>query len=762
MPHNLSVFLKAAAVWFLLGIIFLVPVLALPWTYDPFEMHKQAVLVMGSLFAVLCWLSSRLGEGELTWHKPRSVWLALLLFLTLTAISATLSFSPAISWLGFGAQEYMSVLSLVAFLLVFGLVRGLSVDAGNKAKIITAVLAGAALVGALSLPAFMGINLGIFNNPIGTPHALGVYLIVVSLFGLSLWLFQGQQTKVRGFLTALITISGLLTLLALDSLLLWCLLMAGVITTFVMAFWHAEDFPRPGHFLPHMLLFVLAAAGAFLPIRFPSPFLQEVSPNAATTWGIVQGAWHDGSVMFGTGPGTFSFDYAKHVSVDVNQSDFWNITFDRGNAYLTTLLATHGISGALAFIFFFVLIAALSIRQLHKGEDRFRLIAPIFVAWLMMAIAMFVYAQTMALSLVFWVLSGLLVGAVAPAEVRVLRPTQARFVLLGSSILILVACLGSMYVFSARYSSQIAFAKALKLDPTREIDEVVRLFDKAAATDLWDDAYERNLAGALVRKISLLSNEELADSEYVQALIEAAIAMANQATVASPNNVLAWEVKGLVYRELLSVVPDGAEPSVRAYERAIDLAPVNPYYRVEAARAYLAWADSQSPLTASPDEGTAALASETKTEALLQAEEHLRVALALKGDYAQAQYYFALLQERQGKLAEAVRGLEAVRAQAPDDLGVGLQLAQLYLRQGKNDLAEAELHRLLEIAPAYANAHWYLSVVYEQRGDITRAIEEIEIILANDPGNVIAQNRLSRLQQGQISETIPEPIMETP
>jgi Tfp pilus assembly protein PilF len=105
--------------------------------------------------------------------------------------------------------------------------------------------------------------------------------------------------------------------------------------------------------------------------------------------------------------------------------------------------------------------------------------------------------------------------------------------------------------------------------------------------------------------------------------------------------------------------------------------------------------------------------------------------------------------------------LELVRSQAPEDVGVGLQLGLLYLRQGKNELAQAELQRVLEFAPAYADAHWYLSVVFEQEGSLPNAITEVEKVLETNPDNVAVKTRLERLKAGQVSETIPEPISLT-
>ena len=92
--------------------------------------------------------------------------------------------------------------------------------------------------------------------------------------------------------------------------------------------------------------------------------------------------------------------------------------------------------------------------------------------------------------------------------------------------------------------------------------------------------------------------------------------------------------------------------------------------------------------------------------------------------------------------------MEALKAAAPNDIGVAMQLGLLYLRQGKNAAAKAELVRALTIAPNYANAHWYLATIYEQEDDIASAIAEVEKIQATDPDNALVTQRLERLRAG--------------
>lgn len=766
MKRSPAVILRAISQLLLLTVIFLVPLLVFPWTIDVFETNKQIALILGVALASACFVAAMLLERR-SLRAPGILMATPFVLLAATAVSAGLSLAPMTSWLGQGAQEYVSVLSLTGFVALFFLTVVVARRGRNDHLILLTMFASSAVVSIAFIPVFLGLDTGAFTNLVGAPHAFSIYLLVMTTLACGYW-FTGAPFPaawMRKLFTgsAIVTFGTcLLVLLALDSPIMWILSLVSASMLFGIALLHADKFQDPLRFMPAMSVFILALIFAILPTHFPSPFLQEVAPNLETTWNVINGAWNEGSVVFGSGPGTFSLVYPKYTALGVNNSEFWELVFDRGNAYITTQLATIGVAGVLIWIFFVTIIVFLTGKKIAASEGDWKELVPLFSAWTVLVVAAFLYAQNITLVTLFWVLSALLAARLIDQPAAAETGHRARLATVLATVIVLVGSVAAIFVALPRYAAEVAFAKAVhrngQADTAEEVDEVIRLLDKAAATNPWNDVYYRNLAAALLRRLALLTSDEAADDEYVQSLIATTIEVADKATDLSPSNVLNWDVRGMVYRELLPVVPDAAQPSIDAYERAIELAPVNPRYRVEVAKAYLVIADNQNPLLRSDDPDIVAEAEAAKEEAMAQAEEHLTTAVALKADYAPAHYYLALLREREGDLAEAVRGLEFVKAQSPEDVGVGLQLGLLYLRQGKNELAQAELQRIIGLAPAYADAHWYLSVVFEQKGDLPNAIAEVEKVLETNPDNVTVQTRLDRLKAGQTSEEIPEPI----
>ncbi len=764
---RLGLVLMHMAKWTLLVTVFLVPVVALPWTTDIFETNKQLVYILGIGLALTCFVLSR-ALSKRAFQRPGLVMLVPVLILIVSILSAANSLAPGVSWWGQGAQEYVSIVAGVAFISAFFVTVALSKEAGMQHSIILALFAGSAFSSLAFWIIWLGFGVATVTNLVGTPHAFGVYLLAMTMVACGVWLTGTDFSKKwqrRWFQSAagITYITTIVVLLALDSINLWWLCLASTGTLFLVAVIQANKFHNHTVLLPTILLAIVALIFLILPVRIPSPFFPEVTPNAVTTWGVITGAWNEASVALGTGPGTFSLMYPKYVSLGINQSDFWDIIFDRGNAFVTTQLATTGVLGVFTWIFFAGLVLVLAGKNILAADKAWLKVLPVFLGWWVLTLAAFIYGQNFTLSALFWTLVAMLAGMLANTSKGSVSPSARSH--LASMLIAVVVIVGFMTVLVVtipRYLAEVAFAQAVKTNATAktasEIDDLMRLLDKAAEYNPNNDTYYRNLAGVLLRRLSVLTDEEKSDNEYIQSLIVATLEAAERATELSPENVLNWEVRGLVFRELLAVVPDAALPSITAYERAIVLAPINPRYRVEAARAYMASADAKNPLLQNQDADVAAQALKEKTAAMIKAEDHLKMAIELKRDYAPAHYYSALLQERLGNLTEAVSGLKFVQTQAPQDIGVGLQLGLLYLRQGKNDLARLELERLLEIAPDYADAHWYLSVVFEQVGDLPSAIQAVEQVLITNPNNTAVQARLDRLKAGLTTNQIPEPI----
>ncbi len=753
-----------------------VPLVWCPWTSEALEVNKQTVTVVLVVIATICALSSALAEKRFVFRHGGGMYMLIAALAGAVLVSALLSGSPYLSLVGEAGQEYASFLTTAAFALFAVLGAQYLADTSTQRALWSWSLLTSGLVGLSVLPNFFGRALFGIANTVGTPNALAVYLVSMATLGFGLWL-TARGTGERDVLPhgpwgvavrAAIFVTGLaatLTLLAIDYWVPWALALVGMGTLFAFALVRAQEFPAIGRFVPPMLLFVFALVFLFIPSVISNPFLSEAAPTQRASWAIVTQTLGDSHLFFGSGPGTFVFDYAKFHDAGVNASTLWDVRFDRAASHVLTILATEGIIGLAAYLLVFGTVLALALSRLlrERVHDEWKMTFAPFAAWLALFVGQFLYASNMTLSFVFWLLTAVLLGQALREVKEYPFALSPRAGLAGAFAFVLafVVLVTSLFVTSSRYAAEVAFAQAISLDRSgASIDEVIMRLDAAALRNRWSDIYYRNLGHALLLKTADALQDETATATYIQQLIGASISASRRATELSPGNVVNWELQGDVYREVSPVVADAAAFAVASYTEAIALASNNPKYFVDLAQAYLVQADQEMVAMESDDADTAEAADARRTEALDKALAALLHAKELKGDYLPAGYYLASVYERQGELKSAIASMETVKAQSPLDIGVAMQLALLYLQQGKNDLAKAELERALEISPNYSNARWYLATILEGEGDLEGAIAQLEAVAALNPDNTTVTTRLENLRAGLAAAHLPPPIEE--
>ena len=84
---------------------------------------------------------------------------------------------------------------------------------------------------------------------------------------------------------------------------------------------------------------------------------------------------------------------------------------------------------------------------------------------------------------------------------------------------------------------------------------------------------------------------------------------------------------------------------------------------------------------------------------------------------------------------------------------MAFQIGLLYYRNNQKDAAFNAWQQAVFLFPNYSNARWYLSLVYEERGDLANALKQVEEIEKFNPDNEAIQQRLAQLRSGQ--RTIP-------
>lgn len=746
--------------------VVITPLLALPWTVSPLDVNKQTFFLAVGTLLIVAWLGEAILARRIEFRLS-AWWVVLGVFVLAACVSAGLSTDAYTSVLGQSNQEYASAVTIV-MMAGLVLVGAHTLDAVAQRKIILWSVFGSAAVGLVATSAFLGVSFGkIPTNVIGTPNALAVYLIVLTTLGCAAIMHPDAYARVERIIlrvaTVVTTLTTLLVLLAIDYGVLWFLALVGTAAVFGLAAIRSELLARPSRFILPMLVLVTSLFFLVLPTFIPSPLPAEISLTTKSTWGITGSAMKDGAWAFGSGPGTFSMLFSKYHDADMNNSTFWDTRFDRGSSGLLTMLPTFGIFATLAFLLTLFGLGFYAIRIYLQGNHTEMF--PTLAAWLTVAVAFVVYPQNFTLTLVFWFLAALVAARMLP-HARAFsfdRSPRAGFAAAFGFVLCAVFVLTVGFATIARYRADVAFARAVVLDRQgASVDEVILELDAAATANRWSDVYYRNLGSALLQKVIEVAQRPDADPEYVKSLVGAAVNAGVRATDLSSENVTNWELRGNIYREVSALVADAAQFAVAAYDEAIALAPTNPRYRVESARAYLALADVLAPFVEGDDEEQAAQAKTAQDTALTKASDALMTAITLKSDYVEARYYLAFVQERQDKLAEAIASMELVRQSAPNDVGVGLQLALLYLRQGKNDVAKLELERIIGIVPNFTNAHWYLASMLEEENDIDGAIAELETIMELDPGNETVQKKLDALKAGKAAaEEIPDPLPST-
>ena len=214
-----------------------------------------------------------------------------------------------------------------------------------------------------------------------------------------------------------------------------------------------------------------------------------------------------------------------------------------------------------------------------------------------------------------------------------------------------------------------------------------------------------------------------------------------RATEIAPSNVDNWANLAGVYQAIASFTRGADEFAIKNYREALAREPNNPAFMNEIGKLYVLRSDAYRTLLESPDAAAKKTAEDNVKAELEKAAEAFNQAITAKPDYAPAHFNLGVVYERQGRIRDAVTKLKEVLSVNPQDVGVAFQLATLYYRTGDKDSSRKLFEQIVQAMPNYANARWFLSVIYEEQGLYDLAIAEVEAVQKTNPGvQVIVRN----------------------
>ncbi len=763
-------------------LVVLIPLWFLPITQNSVEYQKQALLVLIIFVGITAWLAKMVYEGR---FEFRANWLHLPVVVLLGAfgVSTLLSSWRYGSLWGWPLHIGDNFLTFFCFGLLYFFISQSARDARHLFSLLVGFIVSGTLAVTFALLQMKEVFLLPFDfaqtknfNTLGSSSDVGIFAAL--LLPLAFMLASRAQ---KAWKVALLGATVLLfaAIALIDFSTVWFVIIAGSIVLAVFDLWPGSSpqghSPRGRISLPMVFvliaLFFLIVKGFSIP---GAPVLQaEASPSFRGEFGVLKDMISENpfSLLVGSGPGTFVFDYAKFRSPDLNQTIFWDTRFRSGSSEFLDWLVTKGIEGLLALLALIGVALAFAVKRILEeggGEDdgaRFMLVG--LVASVTAGIVgLALHPANFSFWFLLWVVLGSLGFLTAHRTSTISLTAKPSFLALGSSIALLtVAVIGAglLIMGGQKYYAEMGYLKGVGFFREGNVVAAIDTVAKSANLNSAMDLYWRDLAQLfLTRANQIAADQSLSQDVRAQQTgiaVNNAVASAKRAVEANPANVANWNVQGFVYRSFISV-PGADAFAIQSYEKAIELEPASPFPWTELARVKILRAQ-----VLASQEGSSATGSER--EALFaSALANLEKAISLKGDYAPAHYLMAVAQDQQGNQAAAIQKLEETKLVAPNDVGLAFQLGVAYYRLEEFGKARDEFERAKSLALGNSNVRYMLGLVYDRLGRKADAAVEFGVVLASNPQNQEVKDILNNLREGRsalygISPNQP-PIEEAP
>ncbi len=598
---------------------FILPFFFLPSTIDELGLNKTYLVIILSAVAFgIQALRSLLQEN----YKLNTIenYYPLLGFLLAGIIATFYSTNRFVSLFGtIGKYEY-SLLSLLG-LTLFAFV--VSNEKLSLKKVLLWFANGAGLVALLSIFIFLNIQIpglkGVqpgFNLVGDLTNFKLVELLSSASF---LYYLSTKQIYKRSKIFVAVVLwffSSFATLMYGDlTFILFYLVLTFIILIYAIKVKNAISYIKKS-LVPAMVALALAVGLIYIPAtRAPlgiSTFPSEARLSINSAWSITASVIKT-RPLIGSGLGTFSYDVSLYKPAFVNATNYWNLVFNRAPSDLLLVLSTMGITGLLAYLFFWIWLFK-RLQKIEKRDNRFLLKVLVSV--------LFVSSLFFSLNIVTWFMTFIIVGLVIQkTTTKTINLTSyvSNGIVLAVSVLFLGFVLYQAYPV---YKSQYHFRKSLLAQNyiNRYKEERIAIETLPKEAFYRDQNAKTAMIMALALSKSSKDKENSDVSKQVSSLVKSSILESRIATeVLDPNNVRYWETRAFLYSKLIGLVKDVEKQVIGSATTAMNLEPVNPRLWLSLGNYYYATGNKQL------------------------AGQSFAKAVQLKNDYANAHYNLALV-----------------------------------------------------------------------------------------------------------------------
>jgi len=655
------------------ALMFLMPIFFLPWTSEVLDFNKQTlmlVLVFASLFA---WMMRVLVSGKFEINLSKIHIFVGILFLS-GLLSTVFSVYRSGSFWGWPQSTTSSFLTVLSLTVLYFLVSNtfskkdifVSTVTFSTSFVLAQIIGIFQLFGLYMIP-FDFARATSFNT-IGSAGSLGFLSAILLPLGIVLLIVSKKWWKV--LFGAQLALSMIIFFVVDYPIVWWAVIVAAFLVMVLMAvrrdIFDGRWMSVPVFFLAISLFFVLLNPSIF----GVGQNANEIFLSQNTSLQMVLSAIKEMPV-FGSGLGTFAYDFSKFKTPDFSQSSLWSVTFTRGASEFLSNVAMTGVFGTLALIALVIAVIVATFRSLIvekitktsiKAEDESylnRVLVLAFVSSFLVECMVFgIYNANIVLYFVFFFAMAALVELISKEkQMYELKPSSlttliATFVF----TLAFIFGLGILILDGQRYVAEVNYYKGLVQLNAEDIDGGAKKIESAATINPASDLYFRQLSQVyllqLQQKVSGITTETLTDDQKteIQTLVANSVNAGKLSTDLNSKSVTNWSSRGYVYQNLFGFLDDANTWAINSYEEALKLDPNNPYLYAQEG-----YVNFISAYNLGEDKTT------EKNQLLTKAEEQLQKSLALNSEYSNALYYLGLVYNAMGYKDKAIEQFEKVK-----------------------------------------------------------------------------------------------------
>lgn len=662
--------LDRVSFWSLFAVITLLPIFILPFTKIPLETSKGFLLVIGLAVSIISWAAARFSDGKIV--IPKS-WLLIsgmgivLAFLLSALFSSTLKISFFGTMLDLGTFWFI----FTAFLLML-MSSIIFKDLRNAKKVLFGIALSSTIVLVfqifhLFLP--NTLSLGILyektGNLLGSWNSIAVFSGLLSIVSILVLEFLSVSRSMKIVFSVIVALSLLLVTLV-NFPTAW--IMLGIFSLFVFIYKvsisiskqkeeRQRSFPIASFVVVMVsLMFFVSGSliGGFLPDKLGISNT-EVRPSLPATLSVAKSVLVKDPIL-GTGPNKFNEAWGMYKSGAINETIFWNASFNESSGLIPTFVVTTGLLGTIAWLIFFILLLSVGFKLLLSSHKEGTLDVKVFMFYLMslyLFVASLFYTIGPVLFLLAFAFLGVFIGlsvnnkSEKEFNLSFLEDTRKSFFAILILIAIMMISVAFVFKYTERFISVVYFQKAVGASSIEMAESNI----KNAVSLYQNDLYLRTYAQIYLIKINSLiadanngTNMKDEDKAQLQINFDQAIKSAQLAVEYNKMNYLNYEVLGSVYEAGVSLgATDAFDKAVESYNSAIKLTPLNPTLKFNLARLFL---------------------SSGKTK---EAKGYAEEALSQKSNYLESIILLSQIAKKEGNNKEAISFAEKALYLYPQD-----------------------------------------------------------------------------------------------